>query len=111
MGLVWNPGESVGLRLEFSGGRIEDVLLHLRGADAGTAFGRFVDESQSGFPFAAARYCDGKSPNQPSRWSLSMNLTALGKHVLGNQANGQCDQSRNNDQIIQMSEDGDKIWN
>ena len=49
---------------------------------------------------------------QPSRpMVLSTNLTALGKHVFGNQANGQCDQSRNNDQIIQMSQDGDKIWN
>jgi hypothetical protein len=41
----------------------------------------------------------------------STNLSALGKHVLGNQSNGQCDQSRNNDQIIQMSQDGDKIRN
>ena len=37
--------------------------------------------------------------------------TAVGKHVLGDQSNGQCDQSRNNDQIIQMSQDGDKIRN
>jgi len=47
--------------------------------------------------------------NHPS--GPSTNLSALGKHVLGNQSNGQCDQSRNNDQIIQMSQDGDKIRN
>jgi hypothetical protein len=47
--------------------------------------------------------------NHPS--GPSTNLSALGKHVLGNQSNGQCDQSSNNDQIIQMSQDGDKIRN
>jgi hypothetical protein len=46
-----------------------------------------------------------------ARSALSTNLTAFGKHVLGNQSNGQCDQSRNNDQIIQMSKDRDKIRN
>jgi hypothetical protein len=50
-----------------------------------------------------------KKSIQPSRpWSLSTNLTALCKHVLGNQSNGQCDQSRNNDQSSRCPRTGIK---
>ena len=71
-------------------------------------FVRFVDESQSGFPLRLLEIAMEKVDPAFAAGG-PFNETALGKHVLGNQANGQCDQSRNNDQIIQMSEDRDKI--
>ena len=43
--------------------------------------------------------------------AFTTNVSALGKHVFGNQSNGQRDQSRDNYQIIQMSQNRDKIRN